>query len=620
EEIRLFEDIMDEKVESLKEDIRVYENDIKVANSQSNLAGDLITDEKKVKESEQKIEATNKEIEKLTSVKQHLKDPERKPFVWDIDFAEIFAEKNGFDIVIGNPPYVKHAMISPPNKLKSEVTNAEKKEYKDKLTESVKERFPVIKDVGKRSDYYIYFYFHGLSLLNNNGTLCFITSNSWLDVEYGGALQEFLCKYVPITAIYDSPKRSFSHADVNTIIALFGAPDAKQRGLGDWFNSATGGNERVWPNIGSVAKFVMFKKPFEEVLSSENLVSIENVKVKEKGKGIIDLVKNVVSTNDYRIFPILQEDLLEDGWEYPENYKNERFKSGSYKGNKWGGKYLRAPDIFYTVLNKGNFVPLSKLGKLRRGYIPQPFGLYLLQKSEIEINNLERNYLFPVFSSPREFKKITLNKSNRYLLVFDHLLEIENSRAYEWFKTRMKELRIKDRGNFGLGHRECSQIVIVRTPSDRHIVFLNEGLSVVDHVEFLTKVDPKPICAALNSTIYILFREIYGRANLGLGTLKFEVMDAKKLPFIDDELNNEKLKDVLSNISKREMLSVFKEIGIERDKPIREQEPNPLPDRAELDQIIFDELGLTQNERKEVYWSVCELVKQRIDKAKSLRD
>ena len=25
-----------------------------------------------------------------------------------------------------------------------------------------------------------------------------------------------------------------------------------------------------------------------------------------------------------------------------------------YQGNKWGGKYLRAPDIFFTVLEKGN--------------------------------------------------------------------------------------------------------------------------------------------------------------------------------------------------------------------------------------------------------------------------
>ncbi len=71
--------------------------------------------------------------------------------------------------------------------------------------------------------------------------------------------------------------------------------------------------------------------------------------------------------------------------------------------------------------------------------------------------------------------------------------------------------------------------------------------------------------------------------------------------------------------SEEEVKTVFEEVGIDKDKPIRGQEPNPLPDRAHLDNIIFDELGLTQDERKEVYWSVCELVKQRIDKARSLK-
>ena len=66
--------------------------------------------------------------------------------------------------------------------------------------------------------------------------------------------------------------------------------------------------------------------------------------------------------------------------------------------------------------------------------------------------------------------------------------------------------------------------------------------------------------------------------------------------------------------------SLFEEIGIDPTKQIREQEPNPLPDRAELDNIIFDELGLTKEERKEVYWAVCELVQQRLSKATSLKE
>jgi len=43
-----------------------------------------------------------------------------------------------------------------------------------------------------------------------------------------------------------------------------------------------------------------------------------------------------------------------------------------------------------------------------------------------------------------------------------------------------------------------------------------------------------------------------------------------------------------------------------------------LPDRKALDDIVFDILGLTEDERNEVYWAVCELVKNRLEKAKSL--
>lgn len=57
---------------------------------------------------------------------------------------------------------------------------------------------------------------------------------------------------------------------------------------------------------------------------------------------------------------------------------------------------------------------------------------------------------------------------------------------------------------------------------------------------------------------------------------------------------------------------------INPSRPIREQKPNPLPDRKALDDIVFDILGLTEAERNEVYWAVCELVANRLNKAKSL--
>jgi hypothetical protein len=81
------------------------------------------------------------------------------------------------------------------------------------------------------------------------------------------------------------------------------------------------------------------------------------------------------------------------------------------------------------------------------------------------------------------------------------------------------------------------------------------------------------------------------------------------------EIKDKKIKYLRKNES-----SIFDECGIDPESktPIEEQEPKPLPDRAELDKIVFDALDLTKEERKEVYRAVCRLVWNRISKARSV--
>ncbi len=364
EELRIFYEILDEKINNLQKEIQKLQ--VEKQKQQLEMFGDGQKEKEKNSHFDEQINALKQEIEKLKETKIKIQTPGHKPFVWDIDFAEIFGDKGGFDIVIGNPPYVRQEKIAPPNKLRSEVTLEEKRQYKHKLLHSIQVHYPFIKKLNMQSDYYIYFYFHGLSLLNKKGVFCFITSNSWLDVGYGKELQEFLLKYCHIKAIYDNEaKRSFEHADVNTIIALFGPPQITNNG-------------KEWHALRETARFVMFKKPFEEVISTKNLLAIEKASSIEK-------------TESYRVYPIKQETLLEEGWEKDDEdtenigtddrgYHNkkgshiglplqEKFVLGKYEGNKWGGKYLRAPDIFFTILEKGKgkLVRLGDIAEVRFG-------------------------------------------------------------------------------------------------------------------------------------------------------------------------------------------------------------------------------------------------------------
>ncbi len=655
EEVNLFEEIINERIECLKTDNTVLANSEKKKERQTGLFGAQVNvDAENIKKEKQElvkierqIEANEEEICKLEKVKELLHDPETKPFVWDIDFAEIFADKNGFDVVIGNPPYVRQEKISPPNILKEEINLDDRKAYKDRLIASVKNQFGCIDSIDKKSDYYMYFYFHGLSLLNEKGTFCFITSNSWLDVGYGKELQEFLLKYAPIIAIYDNPKRSFAHADVNTIIALFGAPLIHEHKVAGFRVE----NNNGWSMLGHIAKFVMFQRPFEEVISSKNLIPIENIDVKIKGKSITELVDNVVKTTDYRVFPITQEDLMEDGWEYPEEYKNGRFKEGCYEGNKWGGKYLRAPDILFTFLQKGKKLQKIKtIAAVRFGIKTGANDFFYLNQQQIDEWKIEKQFLKSTITSAKESKSICINPDelpNKLFYCNLNKVDLVGTKALkyiEWGENADVPIKFgADKGKiikgynnidsvkgrnpwYSIGNKQPADAIILRRIGERMPFFESNGI-LEDCNLFginIKKLDEtkEVIFAILNSTLTRFHLELMTRQLTGgQAVADTNVYVVENTLIIKPSLvNNKKLLSSYTKLRKREAYSVFMECGFDSSKPIREQEPKPLPERAELDKVIFDELGLTKEERKEMYWAVCELVKQRLDKAKSLKE
>jgi hypothetical protein len=75
----------------------------------------------------------------------------------------------------------------------------------------------------------------------------------------------------------------------------------------------------------------------------------------------------------------------------------------------------------------------------------------------------------------------------------------------------------------------------------------------------------------------------------------------------------------------REFQTIFEELGL--PKPNKDYSNinardislgKVLPDRRELDKIVFEALGLTEEEQLEVYKAVVELVKNRLVKAGSV--
>ena len=120
-------------------------------------------------------------------------------FDWEKEFPEIF-KNGGFDIIIGNPPYVRQESI---------------KEIKPYLEQNYRVYTGI-------SDLYCYFYELGYNLLKDNGYLGFITSNKWFRAKYGEKLREFLINNTEFYNIVDyNGTKVFDGATVDSNILIF---------------------------------------------------------------------------------------------------------------------------------------------------------------------------------------------------------------------------------------------------------------------------------------------------------------------------------------------------------------------------------------------------------------
>jgi hypothetical protein len=437
--------------------------------------------------------------------------------LWHIDFADIFAEKiPGFDIAIANPPYLRSEQIDVKVKL---LTN-----------KTYNYLFPAL-NLRRKCDLYVYFYLRATMLLCPSGVTCFICSNSWLDIGYGRSLQLHFLTTTKIRGVYESAvQRSFSGADVNTIITVF---ENCKREIA----------------IAHSAPFVQFKCPFSDV-----------------GLSMINEVQNLTNseeTENYKACIVQQGDILAEGTLSVAGKKGLR----TYIGDKWGGRYLRAPTFFQALLNK-NKSRLSRLGQFCDviGYIHD--------------NNTGSAYPEAYFlKTVKNVQKIWITKESEGVIRFG----------------------VRPDGN----SRIKAPILFPRTFGTRHLIVWNpEGVFGKEFYKILPpKKEELTVMFQLISTFGILQREMIGATNLGDGALKFSADDIE-LFWILRELPEHKIMKAFKSLATRSTLDFREELRQE--------------DRRVLDNLIFDTLELSLKERNKVYDSVERLISNRLAKAGSV--
>ena len=258
-----------------------------------------------------------------------------------------------FDAIVGNPPYTRQEEMG---QLKGGA------EYKQRLIRIALSRADGItlndSPISKRAGIHAYFFIHGTKFLKQGGAFGFIVSNSWLDVDWGKGLQEFFLNNYKIIAIIESKvERWFVEADINTCIVIL---------------TKCQGKEKEEERMNNLVRFVYLKKPLSHFIPPVGTLHGEEItretwkQEKDRMDSIDKLIETILYHNKYyeneelRIYPVSQRELFEEAFDKTEN---------KFVGAKWG-KYLRAPKIFFTLLEKGKgkLVPLKEIAEVRRGF------------------------------------------------------------------------------------------------------------------------------------------------------------------------------------------------------------------------------------------------------------
>lgn len=101
-------------------------------------------------------------------------------FEWKAAFPNIVAA-GGFDVVLGNPPYVRMELIKP-------------------MKPWLEKRYEVVSD---RADLYAYFFERGIKLLKPGGRLGFISSSTFFKTGSGAPLRDFLRTKATLETVVD---------------------------------------------------------------------------------------------------------------------------------------------------------------------------------------------------------------------------------------------------------------------------------------------------------------------------------------------------------------------------------------------------------------------------------
>ena len=464
-----------------------------------------------------------------------------------------------FDAVTTNPPY----------------TRQEEMEYKDRIREIALTYSDGSKiELGARAGIYAYFFTHSAKFLRDKGRMGYITANTWLDVGFGKGLKKFFLDYFKILVVLEFDAAVFGRALVNTCV-------------------------------------VILEKEKVESERKKNLVRFARLKKKKDITKVVAALLNVKRSYE------------DDG------IKISIQKQSELESKERWGKFIRAPSVYFNILKNPKIAQLGKIAKIKRGMVTGYNDFFILDKGKLKVWGIEENYLQPMVTSIRELTNVELlpnDISHQVLMVHDAKEELIGKKVLHYIQhgeeievttkrgTRIATAAVKGLNNlktcsqreiwYDLGKHEPPPIISPYLMWDRVVFAHNKAKALAPNT--LHYVYPKHskdvqfLLGVLNSTLVALLLELTGRS-YGGGVLKIEAYELKMLPVINP--------GKVSAAEKNKVENTLSKIISSQSSGDKKRENSA---RNELDKVVFDILGLSKKERKQVLEGLSSLREMRL--------
>ena len=534
ENMKLFRGIEEEQQDILKEIF--IKQGLFFNENNSNKKKELKNDIEELENNLIKLTLTeNGNHKKLEEIEKGRKERRKPYFLWKLEFAKVFKENGGFDIVIGNPPYIGEG------KNKEVFLPVQNTSFGEKYY------------IGKM-DFWYFFTSLGIELLKENGTLSYIAPNNWLTTAGGKKMRNHIMKETVIKEFIDfGDYMVFENASQQTMVFLLEKNKNK--------NIMKVNYSKILFNKGILVELERF------LLKNKNgnyIYYISNIDRKKYNED-----SNIVFLNNY-IDNITNKIKLQENFKFLEN----EITNGIHP--------------HHAIVTKKMLKNLENNHKIGDG-------IFVLTDNEIKnlsLNKNEKKILKPLYESEL-LTKYTYKKDNhKYIIYTDSSFkDISQMKEYPILKKHLdnfKEVITSDNKPYGL-HRARKEeffienkIVSLRKTSEPYFCYLDKPSYFMAEFYILKtdRINMKYLTGLLNSKLVAFWLRYMGKMQGSNYQIDKEPLMNIPLKIADENLEN-KIIDLVDEIIELKKLN--------KDTQDLEEK---------IDEMVYDLYGLTEDEKE----------------------